>query len=284
MSRIQILDKTFRLLDAFREPHPEWGASGLARELGLPKSTAHRILRVLTAHRYLAQDPETGRFRLGLSALELGHRAQEGIELRRVAAPILQRLAAASGETAILMVLNETRDRAVCIERAETRAGLQLILQIGTHALLHAGSSSKILLAHMRPDEIERVLAGDLPRLARGTLTDPNVLRRDLAAIRARGYALSFEETNDSAAGVSVPVLDRHQQVVAGLSIVGPKSRFTRARIRHLLRLARAAAAEISRALGASPAGAPPAAAAAATGDGAPPRVRSTRPRRKTPR
>lgn len=255
ISTIHILEKTFRLLDAFRPPRSEWGVSSLARELRLPKSTVHRILRVLAAHGYLAHDPASGRFRLGLAALDLGHRAQEGLELRRVAAPILQRLAAVSGETVLLMVLNEARDRAVCIERAETGEGLKLVLQIGTHAFLHAGSSSKILLAHMAPDEINRVLAGKLPRLAPGTITDPDVLRRDLAATRRRGYALSEEETDTAVAGVSVPITDRQGQVIAGLTIAGPKTRFTRARIPQLVELARAAAAEISRALGGTSAG-----------------------------
>ncbi len=97
------------------------------------------------------------------------------------------------------------------------------------------------------------VLYGGTPSRGwpRGTITNPDVLRRDLAATRTRGYALSYEETDESAAGISVPTFDRRQQVVAGLAIAGPKSRFTRSRTRQLLHLAQKAAAEISRALGA---------------------------------
>lgn len=250
MISVKILDKTFRLLSVFSESRPEWGVTELAAEVGMPKSTVHRILSALGRHEYLSQDRATGRFRLGLAALDLGARAQGGLELRRVALPVLQRLAAASGETVTVMVPNNGRDRAVCVERAETRDGIKLILEVGRQVPLHAGASSKILLAYMTPEEIERVIAAGLGRLAPRTITSPPALRRDLAAIRRRGYAQSVEETNAGAAGVAVPIFDRHGTITAGLSIVGPMTRFTARRVPRLLALARQGAGEIARQLG----------------------------------
>lgn len=257
MERVKLLDKTLRLVSAFSIERPEWGLSELAGELRLPKSTVHRITRVLTDHRYLSRSPVTGRLRLGLAALELGRNAHDGLELRRLAQPVLERLAVQSGETILLMVLDEDRERAVCIERAESRKHLRLILEVGTHALLHAGASSKILLAYMAPAEIERVLSGGLPRLARGTITRADTLRRDLAQTRRRGYARSAEETNDGAAGIAVPILDTRGVILAGLSIVGPLMRFGRRRDPEIVALARRGAAEIRAGLGLAPRAAP---------------------------
>jgi DNA-binding IclR family transcriptional regulator len=250
MIAVKILDKTFRLLSVFSESRPEWGVTELATEVGMPKSTVHRILSVLGRHEYLAQDRVTCRFRLGLAALDLGARAQAGLELRRVALPVLQRLAATSGETVTVIVPNNARDHAVCLERAETHDGIKLILEVGRQIRLHAGASSKILLAYMTPEEIDRVIAAGLPRLAPRTITNPFALRRDLAAIRRRGYAQSVEETNAGAAGVAVPIFTRHGTIAAGLSIVGPMTRFTARRVPRLLALARQGAAEIARQLG----------------------------------
>lgn len=250
---VKILDKTLRLLAVFSPERPEWGGTELAVRLALPKSTVHRILRVLAAHGYLVQDPGTARFRLGLAALELGWKAHEGLDLRRIARPTLERLAEASGETVLLMVPSEARDRAVCVERVESRARLRLILEVGTHAPLHAGASSKVLLAHMAPAEVERVVVAGLPRLARGTITSPAALRRDLVRIRALGYASSREETNEGAAGVAAPVLDRAGAIVAGVSIVGPLTRLTERQVPRLVALARQGATEIGRALGLIP-------------------------------
>jgi DNA-binding IclR family transcriptional regulator len=244
---VKILDKTFRLLGVFSETRPEWRVTDIATTLAMPKSTVHRILRVLCGHEYVAQDHVTGRFRLGVAALELGLRAQAGRELRQAAAPVLQRLAAQTGETALVIVPNGARDRAVCVERAETRAGLKLILEVGRHAPLYAGASSKVLLAYMTDAEIEHVIADGLARIAPRTITNASALLRDLARIRRRGWAYSVEETNEGAAGVAVPIFDRNGDIAAGLSIVGPMMRFTARRIPALVGDARRAAETIAR-------------------------------------
>jgi DNA-binding IclR family transcriptional regulator len=251
---LKLLDRTLSLLGAFTPAEPEWGVTELAGRLALPKSTVHRILHVLTAHRYLARDPGTGRFRLGPGALELGRHAMEGLELRRIARPVLARLARASGETVVLAVPSDDGQRAVCLARVESPLPLRIILEEGAHVPLHAGATSKILLAHMAPEHVERVLAGGLRRLARGTITHPALLRRDLARIRLRGYACSREETNEGAAGVAAPVLAGDGTIVAGVSLVGPVQRFGAARLPHLVALARGGAAELAGALGLGPA------------------------------
>jgi IclR family transcriptional regulator, KDG regulon repressor len=247
---LKILDKTMRILALFAPESPEWRLTDLAAAVALPKSTVHRIVRVLVQHEFLAQDPNTHRFRLGLGAIELGHRAYEGLELRRVAAPVLNRVAAASGETVPLQVLNQQHDQVVCVERAQLQSGLRLILEVGSTAPLHAGSSSKILLAYLSADEIDAVIARGLPALTRHTITEPDRLRCELQTIRRQGYAVSFEETDEGAAGVSVPVRAGAGQVVAGLTIAGPVIRMSRDTISGYLRLALDGAREIESKLG----------------------------------
>jgi DNA-binding IclR family transcriptional regulator len=222
----------------------------LAAEAGMPKSTVYRVLRVLLRHEILTQDLLTKRFRLGLGALELGRRAYEGMELRQVALPVLQRIAALSDETVVLQVLNREHDRVVCVERAQRQTGLRLILDVGSTAPLHAGASSKVLLAFLPDEEIEAVIARGLPPLTAHTVTDPDRLRIDLAEIRQRGYAVSYEETDEGAAGVAVPIWDRTGHVVAGLTIAGPLSRLNQATVSRYLDLARDGARQIARDLG----------------------------------
>lgn len=222
---IKILDKTLRLLSLFGPETPDWGVTEISDHAGLPKSTVYRILRVLVEHEMLAQDPVSKRFRLGLGALELGRHAYEGIGLRDLALPVLRATAARSGETVTLQVLNQVRDRVVCIERAQQSSGLHLIMEIGNTAPLHAGSSSKALLAFLSPDEIEAVIARGLDALTPHTITDPDELRSELAQVREQGYAFSLEETDLGAAGVSVPVVDAREAVVASLTIAGPVTR-----------------------------------------------------------
>jgi DNA-binding IclR family transcriptional regulator len=249
-SPVKILDKTLRVLALFNAETPEWGVTELALQAGMPKSTVYRVLRVLLQHEFLAQDPVTRRFRLGLGALELGRRAYEGHELRGVALPILQRIAALSGETVLLEVLNQEHDRVVCVERAQRQSGLRLILEVGSTVPLHAGASSKVLLAYLPDEEIDAVIARGLPPLTAHTITDGDELRASLAEIRRHGYAVSFEETDDGAAGLAVPVWDRSGTVIAGLTIAGPVTRVNQGSIPRLLEIARDGARQIAHDLG----------------------------------
>src|SRR5215208_554515 len=247
---VKILDKALRILLLFGQRQPEWGVAALAREVGIPKTTVYRILRVLQQHGFLIQDLDSRRFRLGLGALELGRRAYEGIELRRVAQPVIEHLAAVSGETVLLQVLDPERQRVVCIERAQQRVGLRLILEVGATAPLHAGCSAKALLAFLPEEEIEAVIAKGLPAVTPHTITDPDELRRDLAEVRQNGYAVSFEETDLGVAGISVPVRDHLDRVIASLSISGPITRINQANMGTFVELGRQGARRIEAELG----------------------------------
>ena len=247
---IKILDKTLKLLSLFSSDTPEWGVTEIAEASGLPKSTVYRILRVLLDHEFLAQDAISKRFRLGLGALELGHHAYEGLDLRDFAIPIMRDAAARSGETVTLQVLNQSRDRVVCVERVQQSSGLHLIMDVGNTAPLHAGASSRALLAFMPDADVERVLQTDLQRLTPHTVTDAQQLRVELQRVRADGYAVSFEETDIGAAGVAAPIFDGRGSVVASITIAGPITRLNRATYGRYAQLAGEAAEAIIRAQG----------------------------------
>ena len=211
--------------------------------------TAHRILAALKRLGYVSQDGQTRRFRLGLAALSLGERARTLADLRPVAIGPLRELSEATGETALLTVLSPARDRSVCLERVETSQPLRLSVQPGRQLPLHAGASQKALLAFMPAGEIDRLTAQPLERCCTATITSRPALRRELAAIRARGWSSSYEETNVGVWGIAVPVLSP-ADVVCAVGIAGPSPRLTDARVRQDVRLAHEAATVIARALG----------------------------------
>lgn len=247
---VKILDKALRVLMLFTTARPEWGVTDVAREVDMPKSTIHRIFRVLEQHGFLMQDRDNRRYRLGLSVLELGRRAHEGMELRSMALPVMEELAQRSGETILLQVVSPEGDRVVCIERVQRQQGLRLILEVGSTAPLHAGCSSRALLAHLPEEDIERVLRGPLRALTARTPTNPKQIRAELARIRHQGYSVSYEETDDGVAGVSVPIRDYMDRVVASLSISGPITRVNEDTMDHFIQLALQAADELGTRLG----------------------------------
>ncbi len=247
----QVLERTFGILGVFTESRPEWSTTQVARELGLPVPTVHRILAALKRLGYVSQHAETRRFRLGMAAFSLGERARTLADLRPAAIGPLRRLTDATGETALLTVLSPARDRSVCLERVETSQPLRLSVQPGRQLPLHAGASQKALLAFMPSDEIERLTAQPLERFCTATITSRPALLRELTAIRGRGWSSSYEETNVGVWGIAVPVLSA-ADVVCAVGIAGPSPRLTVERVRRDVRLTHEAATVIGRALGLS--------------------------------
>jgi DNA-binding IclR family transcriptional regulator len=246
----QVLERTFAILDLFDQEHPEWSTTEVARTLGLPIPTAHRILWALRHHGYVTQHEETKRFRLGIAALQLGDRAREVVDIRSVALPALRRLVHETGETALLTVLSPGRDHAVCLERVETHQPLRLSVQPGRQLPLHAGASQKALLAFMRPEDAERIVAGPLEHLCQATISSPGPLREELARVRTRGWASSYEETNVGVWGVAVPVVNERDEAVCAVGIAGPSARLTARRVRDDVVQVHAAAQTVAKALG----------------------------------
>jgi DNA-binding IclR family transcriptional regulator len=248
---LQVLERTFGILEVFTQARPEWSATEVARELDLPVPTVHRILAALKGLGYVSQHQETKRFRLGLAAVSLGERARALADLRPVAIAPLRHLSEQTAETALLTVLSPARDRSVCLERVETSQPLRLSVEPGRQLPLHAGASQKALLAFMPGDEIDAIAAQPLERCCSATITTRTALLAELTAIRARGWASSFEETNVGVWGIAVPVLSA-TDVVCAVGIAGPSPRLTADRVRRDVRLTHDAAVSIGRALGLS--------------------------------
>ncbi len=246
---LQVLDRTFSILDVFDEARPEWNASNIARALELPVPSVHRILIALRELGYVSQDRDTKRFRLGAAALLLGSRARALVEPRTVALEPLRKLSRELRETALLTGLSADRMASICLERVESPEPLRLSVEPGRMLPLHAGASQKVLLAFMPHEEAERVLAGRLDRLCRSTFTDKRKLLQELRRIRTRGFATSFEETNAGVWGVAVPIVSG-SEVVCAVGIAGPSARLDEEILRRALRRTHGVALDIAQALG----------------------------------
>lgn len=191
-------------------------------------STLHRIITVLRHHGLVTQDSHSKKYRLGYGAIDLGRRAASGFSIRQIAVPFMRGLADQTGETVVLTVVNDTRDRAVCIERIESQHDLRLHLEVGGQSFLHAGASSKALLAYFTPDEVAGLVRSvGLPPLAPNTVRDLGALEEALSVVREQGYAFSKEETDVGAWGVAAPILDPEGRAIAAIGLAAPTSRYS---------------------------------------------------------
>lgn len=248
--RIQAIERAVAILNAFTAEDHELGVTELAERLGLHKSTVHRFMVNLDAAGMVERNPRTGRYRLGMRIFELGGLVKQRMNLWDEALPFLESLVRDTGETGHLAVLDG--GEAIYIERVEARRALRVPSAIGRGYPAHATNLGKVLLADLEPGRLaeivqERGLSAYTPH----TIVDPTALELELAQIRERGFAVDNEEYDEGLRCIGAPVRDHSGNVVAALGIGGPVTRVTPARVEELSTLVMAAAAGLSRRLGA---------------------------------
>ena len=247
--RLLVLAKARNVLDAFTADSPELTMSQLVARTGLPMSTCVRIVRNLAYDGLLERSGE--RYRIGLAIVRWGSLALTGRSLVAVAVPALEWLRDASGESAQLCV----RDGpfAIAVAAANSAHSIRRQVNVGEVSVLHAGSTGKTFLAFDR-DAAAALGEGPLEPFTARTVTDRAQLFEDVAAVRERGYAVSIEERNSGAAGITAPVFDTTGAMVASIGITGPVSRINTATLDRQVELVRDAARRIESQLGLHPA------------------------------
>ncbi len=248
----QVLEKALQLLFSFETHLPERSLFDLSRKLRFPPSTARRLLKVMIAHRLVQQDPITRLYRLGPGLSYLASVAKEGLNVRRIALPVMERLRDATGENT---ALHELRDgKRVCIEKVESKQVVRDTILVGDQFPAHAGATGKALLAHLPKEELRAYLgaAKTLARLTPRTITDPKKLLLELARVKKRGVAFSCgERVMDGLCAISAPIFDADGRVRHCITVTLTPFRLQAKGREKLFNLVKEAARAISRKMGA---------------------------------
>ncbi len=242
---LHTLDRALALLNAFDRQHPEWGVTELAHYLQMPKSVVQKTLATFARHGFVHQEPRRRRYRLGPRLLSLARLAQP--ELARIADPHMVELAAATGETVKLTIVDG--HKTVIAHAVESTHSLRMTGRVGERHDLHRGASNKVLAAFLPWETVLAALAAALPA-GDPLLADASGLRRDLEAIAGQGYAVSHGEVEQGVTSVSVPVRGPSGEVEASLSVIGPSLRVAGDGWMKWLELLQAARAAVERELG----------------------------------
>ncbi len=235
--------KLLAVLDAFTRERSALTLSEIARAVGVPLSTAHRLVGELRRWGGLERDPD-GRFRIGLRIWEIGALAPRGLGLREAALPFMEDLYEVTHQNVQLAVRDDVE--VVFVERFASRGAVNVLTQVGGRFALAPTGVGQVLLAHAPLEVQERVLAAPMRKYTPHTITDPRQLRRLLADIRRTGFAVSEQQVTPGGVSVAAPILSG-DAVVAALSVVVPAT--TAAAVRSVTPGVLAAARGISRVL-----------------------------------
>ncbi|MHB8867381.1 MAG: IclR family transcriptional regulator [Thermoleophilia bacterium] len=194
--------------------------SELARGVGLPRSTAHRIVGALESEAFVRADA-AGALRLGpaLIGLAVGGRR----DLRHETGPFLQRLSQELGETVDLAVLDN--GHVLFVDQYTSQRRLRIVSEIGARFPLHCTANGKALLAELSLEEVWRLVPEELPMLTEHTIGRREELLEELARVRAEGVAYDREEHSVGMSAVGTAVRDAAGNMAA-VTVVTPTSRF----------------------------------------------------------
>jgi IclR family transcriptional regulator, KDG regulon repressor len=195
--------------------------SEVNRRFRIPKSSAYAILQTLMSRGYVEKD-SLDRYSLSLRLFTLGGALVESLDLRKEVSPLLKELTEKAHITGHIAI----RDggQAVYIDKIEVMGALRLTTWVGKHMHLHSTSMGKTLLSWLPEEDVEQIVAEQgLPRLTPKTITKLATLKKELAKIRTQGYAVGNEENEISVRGVSAPIFNSEEKVVAAVNLGASK-------------------------------------------------------------
>jgi DNA-binding IclR family transcriptional regulator len=246
---VRAVERAVRLLDVLAEADGPRSLSELAGRAELSVPTAFRLLRTLQQQGLVTAQAPGSRYALGYRILELAHALLGQIDVVGLARPIITATRNQVNETTALVV--QVTDHWVPVVSAEASHALRRVIDLGERTPLYADSAGKVFLAGMSDDELDEYLRRTrLVAFSDSTTTDSELLRAQVAEVRAAGVSISINERGFGGAGVAAPVRDHDGRVAAVVTVASPVSRFDDQLRQNCVRAVLEACAAISQALG----------------------------------
>jgi IclR family acetate operon transcriptional repressor len=222
--------------------------SDASQELGVARSTAHRVVQMLQYHGLVAQDPTSKVYTVGPGLLQIGLQAVRGLDIRTLAHPRLRQLCDEVEETTHLFSLRGTD--VVCLDSVESKRPLRVGERIGESLPAYATASGRALLAELSAAQLRRLYPDPaLPRLQANTIDSRADLERELEATRQRGYAVQERQTESDVSAIAAAVEDSRGPASFAITVSAPSSRFDVDAADRIGRAARDAAADVAKSL-----------------------------------
>ncbi|WJH34457.1 IclR family transcriptional regulator [Paenibacillus sp. CC-CFT747] len=252
---IQSIDKALDLMELLSE-RGSLSLIELTELLQQPKSSTYRIVLTLENRGFISRSDVDGKYCLGYKQLILTKNLLEQSNIRTAAFPEMKKLSDLYGDTINLGVLTE--GTILYLEIIESMHALRMTDSVGSKSPFHATAMGKAIASHMSESAVD-VLIRDygLERYTDNTITTPERLREELALIRKRGFAMDDQEIVEGARCLAAPIFGLHGHINGAISISGPMHRYTDEKVPEIAANVMAAAAVISRKLGAVPSSSP---------------------------
>lgn len=207
----------------------EMGVTEIAEKLDIYKSTVHRTLQTMQEKDFVRQNPENGKYWLGIAFMTIGLLVQDRYSLSDIVAPEALALNRDTHEGVNVSVLHHDSIngyRSIVIYKVETKSQMLTIdPALGSSMDAHVSSVGKCLMANTSQLDDSYLISYQYERYTPNTITDYDLLMEELDRVRQQGYAIDNEEREIGLYCIGAPILNKCGEAVAAISISGPKSR-----------------------------------------------------------
>ncbi len=245
---IKSLSKAIEILEVLKKSPKGCSLFQIYTTLGIPKSTAHGILKTLMEKVYVLKDENTHFYRLGPALISLGKVASLELNIQNIAYLALEKLSLELGVDSFLMI--PIGYKGTIIERVDGLQSVKIIENYGNEFYLHCGAMRKAILAYKEASFIEDYMK-DIIEKNENTQISQSKLKQDLNKIKDEGVAVSYGEYAKGTIGIGAPIYNSSGKVIAslGINLLETKD-LTDERVKELKKIVREKSAEVSKGMG----------------------------------
>ncbi|NLL37457.1 MAG: IclR family transcriptional regulator [Fretibacterium sp.] len=216
--------RALQTLECFAQPHPTLSIPEIAKEIGLHRSTVHRLVVTLESVGWLRKIPDTEKYTLGIKVAILGQFAQDEMSSCQILRPLLNDLAVETGETAILSMFDG--NSVLCVDKIESSQKLKISSEIGQSFPFYAGGTGFAVLLGMPEDEVQSLLFRQpLAAFTEKTETNPEKVLERYRTLKQAGYVVSTGAVDPGITGVAAPLFFFKENMYGSVGITMPEHR-----------------------------------------------------------
>lgn len=224
---INSIDRALDILLLFQREGREMGVTQISAALGIYKSTVHRTLSTLEKRGFVQQNPDNGRYWLGIKLYSLGMLIREQLPIRNIAYPYAKDLAEKFNEVVHLAVndYSAVYPTHTLLDKIHGHQMLAMTPPIGSSVPSHCSAMGKCLLAFSPRSVIDKYIGSLLPVFTEKTISNWDDFLRELELVKQQGYAIEDGELELGLTCVAAPIMAKNGEIIAALSLSGPTSR-----------------------------------------------------------
>lgn len=220
---MQLIDRTLETLVILSNFRDGLSLAELSENLGIPKSSTHRILQALKENKFIYQMQDSKKYTLGYKLLTLSKNLSKENHLTLAAKPFMREIALKLNKTVTLNVMES--NYVITIYYVESKDTPMFMVRIGHPMPPHVTSAGKVFLAFQEPDIVREIFSMYSSQVfTKNTITDFNQFMQELNLVKKQGYCISNEELQIGVQGIASPIFDYTGRVVASVALTAFKT------------------------------------------------------------